>query len=118
MRTSRMATNGKPPLVNLDANERLASLVAGLVLGIYALIRLPTSVLLALLGGGYLLYRALSGHCYVYEALGINRAVPAYRPGRPQSDEPLPPGIEDDLVNEAAWQSFPASDPPPWTLGE
>ncbi len=65
--------------MNVREPERLASVIAGGALAIYGLrsdsARLPT-----LLVGGYLLYRGLSGHCPIYNALDVNSDGSAVRP--------------------------------------
>jgi hypothetical protein len=63
------------------------------------------------LAGGYLIYRGLAGHCPVYEALNIDTA----HANRLQFDElsqevPHTTIEQDDLVDEAVWETFPASD--------
>src|ERR1700727_2001957 len=55
--------------VNVGDKERMLSALAGSLL-LYATAKKNTVNTLLLLGGGYLLYRAVSGHCAVRQALG------------------------------------------------
>jgi uncharacterized membrane protein len=57
--------------VNVGDTERLITGVLGVAL-LAGAVRRP----LVLLGAGCLLYRALSGHCKVYEALGTTPLPP------------------------------------------
>lgn len=67
---------------NVGGDERLLSLLAGGTLaGLGAAKRGPLGLFLALCGGG-LIYRAVTGHCHTYEALGIS-TVPQDRGVRP-----------------------------------
>ena len=108
------------PLVNVEKNERLLSVLGGGVLALYGLTRLPLTAVAAILGGGYLLYRGVTGRCYAYEALNINTAITERRRHVEEerfSNEPPPSVEESDEVVEASWESFPTSDPPSWTMG-
>jgi hypothetical protein len=107
--------------VNLGRDERLASFLAGGALALFGLSRLSIRTLATWLGA-YLLYRGLGGRCLLYEALGINRAVgypssvrsqSAGRASRPPAERPM----DEDVVTQASWESFPASDPPSWWGG-
>jgi len=89
--------------VNVGQGERLGSLVAGAVLIGRALSRPTWGRIAAGLGGAVLLKRAVTGHCEVKEALGIERRPVKRRTRRK------------DPVLEASEESFPASDPPAWT---
>lgn len=62
--------------VNVGEAERWLSMIGGGALMIYGLRRSLGSLMLAL-GGGTLLYRGLTGHCSVYDALGINTSEPS-----------------------------------------
>lgn len=57
---------------NVGDRERIVSALAGSLL-IYAAAKKHTVNSLLLLGGGYLLYRAVSGHCALYDALSTRR---------------------------------------------
>lgn len=59
--------------VNVGQTERWISMVGGVALAIYGLSRESTLGKAALSGiGGYLFYRGQSGHCALYQALGID----------------------------------------------
>ena len=58
---------------NLGQTERWLSLVAGGVLAAWGLTRRDTIGGTAAVGAAALLYRGMSGHCHVYEALGVDQ---------------------------------------------
>jgi hypothetical protein len=106
--------------VNVGNLERIATLLGGSALVLYALWR--RSLVGVTLGaiGGALLYRGGSGYCIVYQALGINTADVAGHPpiSQDQVQIPSPRPRKRDPVIEASEESFPASDPPAWTGSE
>jgi uncharacterized membrane protein len=68
-------TGGGSQGVNVGEVERWASAIGGGALALYGLTRgnLP-GVALALLGAS-LVYRGTTGHCYAYQAMGVNTAT-------------------------------------------
>lgn len=66
------STHCAPLTVNIGGTERAISALAGGSLLAYGLSRRSLSGLLTALVGGGLIYRGLTGHCGVYEALGVS----------------------------------------------
>ena len=62
--------------VNVSAPERLASAVGAGALLTYSLTHESRNRALLMIAGGGLLYRAISGSCLLYQALGVNTAIP------------------------------------------
>lgn len=61
--------------INVGQTERWISMVAGAALAVYGLTRESLSGKAALsIAGGYLFYRGQTGHCAVYDAMGVNTA--------------------------------------------
>lgn len=60
--------------VNVGRAERLLSMLAGGALAAYGLRRRETAGGVAALAGAALLYRGSTGHCHVYEAIGVDTA--------------------------------------------
>ena len=56
---------------NVGQNERVASILAGSAMLVYAFLRPSRWSPFLGLSGGYLLFRGGSGRCYIYKALGI-----------------------------------------------
>lgn len=70
----RFGENVNQPAVNIPPSERWLSVFGGSVLAIASLARRGPLMIPSLLGSGYLLYRGLTGHCSINNALNINRA--------------------------------------------
>ena len=68
--------------VNVGRIERWLSMVAGGALAAYALKRRAVPGGTAALAGAALLYRGATGHCDLYQALGVNRAGAARHTAR------------------------------------
>jgi uncharacterized membrane protein len=64
---------GRQRSVNVGDAERAVSTVGGAALALYGLSRFSFGGLVLAAVGGMLGYRGLSGHCDVYQALGIDR---------------------------------------------
>lgn len=60
--------------VNVNDVERFASAIGGGALALYGLTRGTWGGAVLALVGGSLIYRGTTGHCYMYEAAGINTA--------------------------------------------
>lgn len=59
--------------INVGRIERWLSLIAGGVLAAYAVKRRTPGGGAAALAGSALMYRGATGHCHVYQSLGVNR---------------------------------------------
>lgn len=59
---------------NVSETERMASLIGGGALIAFGLIRRKWDGLALAAAGGSLMYRGITGHCNVYQALGVNTA--------------------------------------------
>lgn len=110
------STRSSTPAMNLNDWERLVSIAAGLTGFLLLSRRLLIYVTLAALSG-YLLYRGLTGYCFVYDK--ANLSTRHDNESDAGSDDPTMASVSErweshtrDIVEEASWESFPASDPP------
>ncbi len=72
-----MSNGPKWPSVNVGLIERWLSGVGGFLLTAYGFSRASLKGVILALGGGYLLYRGIGGHCPAYAAANVNTATAA-----------------------------------------
>lgn len=101
--------------MNLNDWERIGSILAG-ALGLFLLSKRLVVYLAMAAASGYLIYRGLTGFCLLYNKANVDTrhatlsdAVHKYMDNRATQQWMERPH---DPVEEASWQSFPASDPP------
>jgi uncharacterized membrane protein len=76
-RTERRAKNREvhpSRKINVGQDERTASVAAGVALAALGLARRGTSGMLLATVGGALTHRGVTGHCYMYQAMGVDSA--------------------------------------------
>ena len=65
--------------ININMPERVVSVLGGAFLlysGLKSIPKHPYASLSKLIAGGFLFVRGVSGHCYAYEAMGLNSTKP------------------------------------------
>ena len=72
--TERSASCAGSCPVNINESERAISKVAGGFLLMYGLSRFSLTTLLLSVAGGAMIYRGMTGHCHLYDALGMSTA--------------------------------------------
>lgn len=85
--------DAQQPRVNVNDQERLISGAAGAVLALMGISRRSIPGLLMVGIGGGLMYRAATGHCDVYEKLGIDTAAPRNEDGSAPAEAYFDRGI-------------------------
>jgi uncharacterized membrane protein len=66
------STSSKP--INIHESERILSVASGALVLLCALDRRPLGALMGFVVGGGLVYRGFTGHCQLYDKLGISTA--------------------------------------------
>jgi len=110
------AQQGQQPQQNVSQAERTVSLAAGSILAVLGLSRKSLPGLLVAGVGGSLVYRGVTGHCSMYESLGIDTAEDErQRQGEQSEEEQARRGIHVEnafLINRspedlyAYWRNF------------
>jgi hypothetical protein len=71
---NRLEQGGRDSDINVGQTERWVSALAGGALAIYGLTRRSRGGVALALAGGALAHRGITGHCYISDALGVNRS--------------------------------------------
>src|SRR5204862_1222313 len=94
----------RPSRVNVGPTERDVSMAAGAIVALQGLSRGSLPGLLEAVVGGFLVYRGATGHCAVYQGLGLDTY---HADGRAPADEITEKGVH---VEHAMLINRPAAD--------
>ncbi len=99
----------------MNNTKRWIAVISGGTLALYGLTRRSPGGIVLVFGGSYLLYRGLTGQHLAYRdnqtGLETESRNPFEQGWQEQPGDAIDPT---DIIDEAVWETFPASDPPAW----